>query len=572
MVVPTPGHTATTAARIWIPSIIDRIARFLPRNEVACSLRVVDKATAAMLRTPEFTTVRLSEPVPHHAFSWRWGRPGSMRDLTRARRRELVCLTAASGATANLALAVQSAGCGLTDEVGYAAGKAGQLGSCALLAELGCDMGRAVDGAAAGGHLALCEELTSWAGVQYSPFNCAMTAAGAGHTHILEWMVRQCELPAPHSGKAWDLARAVAQGCGLAALQHYHAKLIGPDGAEEEEVEEVDEDWLDLVKCRVVAAAAGSPTSDWRAKVEWLEAQSFPQPWDSITAAAKRPDALERLTWLAQRGYPRRPAGGYGADAPLVAAAAAGNAAAVLFLAEGLPADEDFEDVWSAAAEKGHIHVLQALHAAGRRVGVYDAQSAANAAARSGHLHVVAWLVETPGLEVVLDDLFKAAAASGSVELLAWLRERGCPWGWRAFSAAAEPGCVAVLEWLAERGCPMSSDGRAFIHAVREEDFAMLECLRRLGCPWGPTGYLSNVCFGPAFGDGKKDWVRMLSWLVAAGCPINWPTAIKNTTAAVADAAGWAARQPASKYRADLLEQCQRAHAWVTAEAHRHQR
>ncbi|KXZ45321.1 hypothetical protein GPECTOR_56g418 [Gonium pectorale] len=248
MAVPTPGHAATTAARIWIPSIIYRIARFLPRNEVACSLRVVDKAIAAMLQTPEFTTVRLSEPVPHHAFTWRWGRPGAMRDLTRAQRHELVWLTVASGATANLALAARVAGCGLTDEVGYAAGKAGQPGSCALLAELGCDMGRAVEGAAAGGHLALCEELlASEAGDLCSFLSCAFAAAKAGHIHVVEWM-----------------------GCDLAALHRYAVQFVGPKGEEEGH-----EAWFEEVEVRVVAAAAGSPTTDWRANLEWLKSRIF---------------------------------------------------------------------------------------------------------------------------------------------------------------------------------------------------------------------------------------------------------------------------------------------------------
>ncbi|KXZ45296.1 hypothetical protein GPECTOR_56g392 [Gonium pectorale] len=362
MAAPIRGHGATTAARIWISSIVDRIACFLPRNEVACSLRVVDKTTAAVLRTPDFTTVRLSEPVPHHAFAWRWGRPGAIRELTLAQRRELLRLTAASGATANLAIAARAVACRATADAGYAAGKAGQVGTCAMLEELGCDMRRAVEGAAAGGHLALCEELTSWAG------------------------------PPP-----------------------------------------------------AVPLQIGGP--------EWLESQGFPQAWIAFEAAAKRPDALERFAWLAQRRYPRRPEDGYGANAPLVAAAAAGNAAAVLFLAEGWPADTSLPDVWCAAAGKGHLHVLQALHAAGRCVG---AQYAANYAARSGHLHVLAWLVETPGLGPPLDEeLFRAAAESGSVELLAWLRERGCPWDERSFAAAARSGCEAALEWLAERGCPM---------------------------------------------------------------------------------------------------------------------
>ncbi|KXZ44342.1 hypothetical protein GPECTOR_69g435 [Gonium pectorale] len=439
---------------IWIPSIIDRIARFLPRNEVACSLRVVDKATAAVLRTPEFTTVRLSEPVPHHAFAWRWVRPGTMRELTLVRRR---ALTAASGATDNLALAARAAGCPLTDEVSYAAGKAGQLGSCALLAELGCDMAEALLGAAAGGHL---EELTSWAGLehQYHPVRCAAASAEAGHTHILEPMVQRCKelrLLYPRRTNAWKLLRSVAEGCDLAALQRYLVQLVAPDGVEDVDDEEwsEEENWVQM---SVVAAAAGSPTPDWRAKLEWLKSQDFPRTWEVYTAAAKRPDALERFAWLAQQGYPSLPEDGYdddGADAPLEAAATAGNTAAVLFLAEGWPAGEDLRGAWCTAADEGHLHVLQALHAAGRGI---DARVAARAAARRGHLRILAWLVETPGLGLTLDErLLEAAATSGSVELMAWLRERGCPWDSQTFTAAAESGCEAALEWLAERGCPM---------------------------------------------------------------------------------------------------------------------
>ncbi|KXZ45295.1 hypothetical protein GPECTOR_56g391 [Gonium pectorale] len=221
-----------------------------------------------------------------------------------------------------------------------------------MLAELGCGTGRMLPGAGSGGTLALCEELTSWAGFMYGPLMCATAAAEAAHTHILERMVPRCK------------------------------------------------------------------------------------------------ELLNR------------------------------NTAAVLFLAEVWPAGEDLARVWCAAAEKGHLHVLQALHTAGRRVG---ARNAAYAAARNGHLHVLAWLVETPDLGLQLaEELFEGAGQSGSVERLAWLRERGCPWDGRSFTAAARSGCEAALEWLAERGCPMPDDGCSFAQAVKEEDFAMLECLRCL--------------------------------------------------------------------------------------------
>ncbi|KXZ45297.1 hypothetical protein GPECTOR_56g393 [Gonium pectorale] len=503
--VPNPDamlSSGTSLPEILIPGILDCL---LPRNGLACSLRVVNKATAAILGTPEFMTVRLSEPVPHHAFAWRWGRPGAMRDMTRAQRRELLCLTAASGATDNLALAARAVACPLTAEVGYAAGKAGQLGSCAMLAELGYDMGRAVEGAAAGGHLALCEELLSrWAGVRHDLFICAVAAAKAGHVHVAEWMMRRDEGMRPSSQAVWKIGEGVAERCDLATLQRFLAKWTRQRRAAQ--------GWVEQSQLCVLAAAAGSHTPDWRAKVEWLESQGFPQTWRAFAAAAKRPDALERFAWLAQRGYPR-PDGGK-LVVSLRGVARGGNAAAVLCLAEDWPASPDFTDVAGAAAVSGHLHVLQALHSAGRR---FDAHGASSGAARNGHLHVLAWLVEEAlGLDAVPlhEELFEAAAGSGRVELLAWLRERGCPWGVRTFTADVESGCEAALEWLVERGYPMPEDGSPYEVAAQAVDVATLEGLRRLGCPWGPARRLLD--------SGVAGGVPVMSWLVASGCPLHW--------------------------------------------------
>ncbi|KXZ42879.1 hypothetical protein GPECTOR_113g291 [Gonium pectorale] len=568
-----PSLLATTAAGIWIPSIIDRISRLLPRNEVACSLRVVDKATVAMLRMPEFMTVRLSEPVPHHAFTWRWGCPGAMRELTFRGRRKVLRLTAASGATTNLAFAARAARCRLTYDVVYAAGKAGQPGSCALLEGLGCDMGGALHGAAAGGHLSLWEELMAgWTGAKRSPLLDIREAARAGHAQVLERMVQRYREHAPlrpRSDGVWDLVCAVAEGCDLATLRRFFVELLDPDGDWDDlELWEGDDElWIEEARVMMVEAAARSHTPDWRAKLEWLESRGFPQTWEAFTSAAERPDALERFAWLAQRGYPRRPEvdgddDGYAAS--LRAAAATGNSAAILFLADGMPADVKFALVWGAAARQGHLHVLQALHAAGRCVG---ACGAARVAARSGHLHVLAWLVEAPDLGVQLDEeLFHAAATSGSVELLAWLHERGCPWDSTSFRGAVISGCEAALEWLAERGCPMPDDGFPFAYAVREEDFATLECLRRLGCPWGRTGHVFNECCEAHNGNR----IAMLSWLLASGCPIDWPAAVERATMAVTEAAAQVAKDPTSVHWTTQLEEHQATHAWACAEVRRH--
>ncbi|KXZ45253.1 hypothetical protein GPECTOR_56g349 [Gonium pectorale] len=491
------------ASKVWIPAIVDCIARFLPTNEVACSLRVVDKATAAMLRSPEFMTVRLSEPVPHHAFAWRWGRPGAMRDMTLARRRELLCLTAASGAADNLALAARASSCPLTKEVAYAAGRAGQLGTCLALEELGCGLGGAVEGAAAGGHMALCEHLANKGRIY--PIDCAIAAAKEGHADTLQWALWWDKEPERGYYDSAQIAEGIAEGCELETLKRWLPSLIVMDTDEASCREVADESHQRMV----LAAAAGSPTPDWQAKVEWLESHAFSPTCQAFAAAAKLPDALERFAWLAQRGYPIHPEHEDAVE-PLAETAGSGNTAAVLFLAErGQRGDHDegigLASAW--AATQGHLHVLQALHAAGWRL---DAQVVSRCAASGGHLHVVAWLVETPDLGVALDgELFCCAAQSGSVELLAWLRERGCPWDSRAVTAAARSGCVAALEWLAERGCPMPEDGSPFKEAARAVDMLTLECLRQLGCPWGPCGRVFSA-FIPSGGHRTESYILEL--------------------------------------------------------------
>ncbi|KXZ45254.1 hypothetical protein GPECTOR_56g350 [Gonium pectorale] len=428
------------ASKVWIPAIVDRIARLLPRNEAACSLRVVDKATAAMLRTPEFMTVRLSESVPHHAFKWRWGRPGSMLDLTLARRRELLCLTGASGATANLALAARAYGCPLTKEVAYAAGRA----------------------------------------------------------DIVHFVLRWDKEPERNFCDSAQIAEGIAEGCDLETLKRWLRGLIVMDADEVFHWEVADKSHQRMV----LAAAAGSSTPDWQAK----------------------------------RGYPIHPEHKDAVE-PLAKTAGSGNTAAVLFLAErGHQGDNDegigLASAW--AATQGHLHVLQALHAAGWRL---DAQVVSRCAASGGHLHVVAWLVETPGLGAPLDEeLFCCAARSGSVELLAWLRERGCPWDGRAVTAAAESGCVAALEWLAEQGCPMPDDGSPYTEAARSADMLTLECLRRLGCPWGPPGRVFTASIlsgvpGPHVQQLPHGVLPLLQWLVEAGCPVDWPAAVEKAEA-----------------------------------------
>ncbi|KXZ49073.1 hypothetical protein GPECTOR_23g158 [Gonium pectorale] len=269
----------------------------------------------------------------------------------------------------------------------------------------------------------------------------------------------------------------------------------------------------------ILSSAAGSPTSDWAAKVEWLEAQGALRSEDAAAKAVSLPDdggALARLTWLRGRGYP------VDGDAVL-AAARSGNTTVLQYLLAEVPADDAGPEAAFHAAGGGHLASLQALHTAGWLLHQYSNESAI-LAARGGHLHVLAWLLEAQ-LSELNSVAFKAAAGSGSVEVLAWLRQRGCPWDSHAYSEAVKAGCEAALEWLVEQGCPMEDSGQPYIDAWRSGDLAMARCLRRLGVPWGPDGKV--FFFAAATAQFAISPLPLLRWMLEHGCPVDRKLAAK---------------------------------------------
>ncbi|KXZ46886.1 hypothetical protein GPECTOR_39g380 [Gonium pectorale] len=529
------------------PELADRIVNHMEPNEVATSFRCVSKATAARFSSPEHTTVRLSRPVPPHAFAARWLAPGATRELTLEQRRQLQRLVAASGVVANLEVVERATGCLLMNGVFKAAAAAGRLASCQWLWEQGydierCDL-RALGVAAGRGHRHVCEWLLSLDIAWFSSGEAE--AARSGLVGLMEWLREQRptlhwhvlrSAEPPHAG----VAEGVACGCGLATLQRLLPGL-----------EPLCSHYME----RVLSAAARSSTRDWTAKVEWLVAQGCPRSSAATEAVAGRPDAAERLAWLRDRGFPV----GWGA---VEAAAERGNLEVLRrLLAEVTVPSHGRNMVASGAAGGGRLAVLQLLHGAGWLLDApCTAQAAAKAAAKAGQLHVLAWLVETRSVQLLawlvetlgaeavqldssmfrcavqagsvqllawlvetrgaeavqLDSsVFTCAAQAGSVQMMAWLRERGCAWSESAYSAAAEGGCEAALEWLAERGCPMPADGDPYCKACVNGDLAVARCLRRLGVPWGPDGRVYRYA---------SEWDApepMLRWLLEAGCPVD---------------------------------------------------
>ncbi|KXZ52865.1 hypothetical protein GPECTOR_8g247 [Gonium pectorale] len=459
----TPAEDADTtprcASRVFAqlpPELTELIVSRLDPNQVACCVRPLNRAAAAQFAAPCHTTIRLSRPVPPHAFSAHWLTPGAVHDLSLRRRNELLSFTAYTGVLENLQVAVRAVGWepsyeafDVHDAVCYLASKR----SHEWLSARGCPVDPTnisymdvLSAAASGGHAHVCDWLCAHA-PGWAPGDlevAARAAACSGHLTLADSLLQRAGGSGAGGGPSEEsqfrMVASVALGCDLASLRDridaggWGQLESDPDG------------------CRkhLLAAASSSPTPDWGAKVEWLEAQGCPRSVDAAEAAVghteEEYDTVARLTWLRDRGYPID-------GAAVEAASYTGNVAAVKFLLAELPYVDPLR-VACPAAWFGHLEVLQALRGAGLQV---PGRSAALCAADGGHLHVLMWLMEDLGEEAVpLDEeLFDRAAGSGSVELMAWLRQRGFPWGVAALPQAAGSGCETAVAWLLEQGCPM---------------------------------------------------------------------------------------------------------------------
>ena len=85
------------------------------------------------------------------------------------------------------------------------------------------------------------------------------------------------------------------------------------------------------------------------------------------------------------------------------------------------------------------------------------------------------------------------------------------------------PSATCTVSRLPPLTCapkPRSQDnGQLYTVAAFNCDLAMLRALRRLGCPWGSRG----EAFTRAAGECCP--VAVLTWLLEAGCPVDWDAA-----------------------------------------------
>ncbi|KAG2433166.1 hypothetical protein HYH02_012709 [Chlamydomonas schloesseri] len=207
--------------------------------------------------------------------------------------------------------------------------------------------------------------------------------------------------PAPEpwnaNGSSWlraePLLCGLACGCSLAELQQH-------GGAAVEAVRGRD----NTGRAVVVQAAACSPTSDWAAKLDWLQEQWQLRSWGDAydnagqerwRRAAAAPGFTQRLQQLAAgRGF--RP----------------GN------------------DVMATIAEVGNLEALKALVewgllSAGRDDNVGPLEGCAVYAAAGGHVHVLQWLRERlPAEEVWQERVRFSAAHHARGGALLWLMQQ----------------------------------------------------------------------------------------------------------------------------------------------------
>jgi hypothetical protein len=105
------------------------------------------------------------------------------------------------------------------------------------------------------------------------------------------------------------------------------------------------------------------------------------------------------------------------------------------------------------AAALGDLSLLKEIREA---FGKEDIGGICSAAARRGHIHVLQWAISSGGARVD-EETCAAAAAGGRLDVIKFLRSLSptpCPWDVRTWVGAARCGNVKVFEWLAYKLCP----------------------------------------------------------------------------------------------------------------------
>eukprot|EP00611_Tribonema_gayanum_P019784 TRINITY_DN3494_c0_g2_i1.p1 TRINITY_DN3494_c0_g2~~TRINITY_DN3494_c0_g2_i1.p1 ORF type:complete len:359 (-),score=31.87 TRINITY_DN3494_c0_g2_i1:256-1332(-) len=136
------------------------------------------------------------------------------------------------------------------------------------------------------------------------------------------------------------------------------------------------------------------------------------------------------------------------------------------------------------------------------------------AAAEGGHLHVLQWLrtINCPWDASTC----AAAARRGDLTVVQWLHAQGCPWDENACCEAAEGGHIEVAKYLFEQGCPW--DGRVCCRAARYGQLSVLQFAHAHGCPWKHDEAHEYTTTSTEAVEGGH--LELLQWAYANDCPV----------------------------------------------------
>jgi hypothetical protein len=272
-----------------------------------------------------------------------------------------------------------------------------------------------------------------------------------------------------------------------------------------------------------------------------------------LTGAARSGD-LSKVMWLYTEQHCKR-----GRDLDLSMHAAMGGSIAVLdwLKQQGVTLTGYASD---SAAEYGHMHVLQYLHAEGCEKGPnvcyldaengdlgmlkwafeHDYSRGGNpvdeSAAASSNTEMMAWLIQQPGVQLTAGTM-AVAAWSGNLAMCELLHENECPWDEDSCITAAKCDSADMLRWLREHGCPcnivQAADAAACMNRVAVLEYAAEQLIDLLNTA-GVNGSLAAAQWlrqqgveWPAVlrdNNGHKHWNgKTLAWARAEGCisPLN---------------------------------------------------
>jgi len=138
-------------------------------------------------------------------------------------------------------------------------------------------------------------------------------------------------------------------------------------------------------------------------------------------------------------------------------------------LLEWIIQQEGFSSEWSkAAAEAGHVHVLEYLQEKGY-LKKYENYTPLAAAIEHGQLEVVKWFQERE--EDILQWLtyqWDRAAGNGNIELMKLGVKAGVNLTWNMFNNAVKKGNVPMVEWLDRNNCPRAGSESYFRDAIKK--------------------------------------------------------------------------------------------------------